>query len=368
MAAKRDYYEVLGIRQTATEAEIKRAFRARAREYHPDVNKAAGAETQFKEINEAYEVLSDTSKRASYDRFGHAGVNGSGYQSYAGFDAFSDIFDQFFGAGGRRGQRGPQRGSDLRYDLDISFEEAVFGSEKTLEIPALRACARCQGTGAEPNSGETVCPSCHGSGEIRRAQQSVFGQFVNVVMCDRCQGEGRIPGEPCTKCHGQGRERATRTVTVKIPAGVDNGQQVRLTGEGEAGPKGGPPGDLYVVLDVSDHPLFQRNGSQIEYELPITVAQAALGDEVEVPTLDGPETVKISPGTQSGQTIRLRLRGVPHLRGSGRGDMYVQVRVVVPTHLTHEQRAHFEALSATLQVEAEHEKGFFGRVKEAFGA
>ena len=367
MAAKRDYYEVLGVSQTASEVEIKRAFRARAREYHPDVNKDHGAETQFKEVNEAYEVLSDQTKRAAYDRFGHAGVGGAGGQAYTGFGDFADIFDQFFGVGGRHGQRGPQRGSDLRYDLDISFEEAVFGCEKVLDIPALRACARCHGSGAEPDSGETVCPSCHGSGEIRRVQQSVFGQFVNVVMCDRCQGEGKIPGDPCVQCRGAGRERVTRAVTVKIPAGVDNGQQVRLTGEGEAGPKGGPAGDLYVVLTVAEHAQFQREGAHIQFELPITVAQAALGDEVEVPTLDGVENIKIPPGTQSGQTVRMRGKGVPLLRGSGRGDMYVLVRVVVPTRLSAEERSLFRKLAETLEVDEEADKGFFGRVKEAFG-
>jgi molecular chaperone DnaJ len=366
MATKRDYYEVLGVTQTATEVEIKRAFRARAREYHPDVNKKAGAETQFKEIIEAYEVLSDGAKRSAYDRFGHAGVNGAGQQAYAGFDAFADIFDQFFGAGGQRGQRGPQRGADLRYDLDIEFEEAIFGVERVLEIPALRACSRCGGRGLEPNSKENTCPTCHGSGEIRRVQQSVFGQFVNVVMCDRCHGEGKIPGEPCVKCQGEGRERVTRNVTVKIPAGVDNGQQIRLTGEGESGPKGGPAGDLYVVLSVSSHTQFQRNGTQIQFELPITVAQAALGDQVDVPTLEGSETVRVPAGTQSGHTIRLRGRGVPYLRGSGRGDLFVQVRVVVPTKLTSEQRVLFENLAESLEVESE-DRGFFGRVKEAFG-
>jgi len=365
MATKRDYYEVLGIPETATEVEIKQAFRQAAREHHPDVNKESGAEARFKEINEAYEVLSDSNKRATYDRFGHAGVNGAGSQSY-GFD-FSDIFDQFFGMGSTRGQRGPQRGSDLRYDLRISFDEAVFGAERVLDIPALRTCDRCDGRGAEPGTTDTACPTCHGSGEMRRIQQSVFGQFVNVVMCDRCQGDGRVPGDPCVNCRGQGRVRGTRKVTVKIPAGVDNGQQVRLTGEGESGPKGGPAGDLYVLLQVAQHEHFVRNGTQIAYELPVTVAQAALGDEVRVPTVDGSETVKIPAGTQSGETVRLRGKGVPHLRGGGRGDMFVQIRVVVPTRLTSEQRALFETLGKTLDVaDVGADKGFFDRVKEAF--
>lgn len=367
MAAKRDYYEVLGVSETSSEVEIKRAFRQRAREHHPDVSKTSGAEARFKEINEAYEVLSDPGKRAAYDRFGHAGVNGAAGQSY-GFDSFSDIFDQFFGAGGSRGQRGPQRGSDLRYDLEIGFEEAIFGTEKVLDIPALRTCDRCSGRGAEPGSGETACPSCHGSGELRRVQQSVFGQFVNVVMCDRCQGEGRVPGDPCVKCRGQGRVRGTHKVAVKIPAGVDNGQQVRMTGEGEAGPKGGPAGDLYVVLTVAEHECFVRSGSQIAYELPITVAQAALGDEVEVPTIDGHETVRIPAGTQSGQTIRLRGKGVPYLRGSGRGDMFVQVRVIIPARLSSEQRTLFEALATTLEIgdDLGRDQGLLDRLKAAF--
>ncbi|SRR5579884_197414 len=367
MTTKRDYYEVLGLPRDASDADIKKAFRARARQHHPDVNKEPGAEMRFKEINEAYEVLSDAGKRATYDRFGHAGLGSAGFQSYSSpFDGFADIFDQFFGTAGRRSQRGPQRGSDLRYDLEISFEEAVFGGERAIRIPALRTCDRCDGSGAEPNSEPTVCPICHGSGEIRRVQQSVFGQFVNVVMCDRCQGEGRVPGEPCQKCRGQGRERGVREVTVKIPAGVDNGQQIRLSGEGESGPRGGPPGDLYVVLEVAEHPLFQRDGFDIQYEMPINVAQAALGDEVAVPTLEGSEKIRVPAGTQSGHTIRLRGRGIPYLRGSGRGDMFVIVRVMVPTKLTDEQRAHFQALLGGLQQESE-EKSFFEKVKEALG-
>lgn len=367
MAAKRDYYEILGVSRTATDTDIKRAFRARAREYHPDINKDAAAEARFKEASEAYEILSDQRKRSAYDRLGHAGVSGAGYQSYGGFEGFSDIFDQFFGTGSRRGSRGPQRGADLRYDLEVSFEEAVFGTGTVLEIPTLRTCGHCAGSGAEPGSDETVCPSCHGSGEIRRIQQSMFGQFVNVVMCQRCRGEGRIAGDPCKQCVGQGREQRTQSVTVKIPAGVDNGQQVRLSGEGEAGPRGGPPGDLYVVLEVKEHSLFHRDGAEIHYEVPVTVAQAALGDQLTAPTLDGNESIRIPPGTQSGHSIRLRGRGVPYLRGSGRGDMYVTVRVVTPTRLTAEQRAHFEALAESLELESDEDKGFFDRVKEAFG-
>lgn len=368
MAAKRDYYEVLGISRTAGEEEIKRAFRTQARQYHPDVNKEAGAEVRFKEVSEAYQVLSDQRKRAAYDRFGHSGVNGSaGFGAQAGFEGFADIFEQFFGGAARQGHRGSQRGSDLRYDLHISFEEAVFGSEKELEIPTLMPCSRCSGSGAEPGSQRTTCPSCRGTGEQRRVQQSVFGQFVNVVICERCQGQGQIPGTPCGRCRGQGRERGARHVTVKIPGGVDDGQQIRLTGEGEAGPQGGAAGDLYVVLTVEEHPFFRRDGADIYYEMPINVAQAALGNEVTVPTLDGTVDLKVPAGVQPGHTFRLRGKGVPLLRSPGRGDMFVETRIVVPSRLSPRQRELFQSLADTLEPEPQGEKGFFDKVKEKFG-
>jgi molecular chaperone DnaJ len=370
VATKRDYYEVLGVPRSASDEEIKRAFRARARQYHPDVNKDPEAEARFKEINEAYEVLSDAQKRAAYDRFGHAGVSGAAgsYQTYTtGFEGFADIFEQFFGTGGRYAYRGPQRGADLRYDLDISFEEAVFGTEKELEIPTWQVCTRCGGSGAAPDAAQRICPVCRGAGEIRRVQQSLFGQFVNVILCEHCQGEGRIAGSPCQRCGGQGRERITKTVTVKIPAGVDSGQQIRLSGEGEVGPKGGPAGDLYVVLNVAEHPYFKREGSDIYYELPLNVAQATLGVEVIVPTLDGTSELRIPPGTQPGHTFRLRGKGVPFLRSSGRGDMYVVTRVVVPSKLTPHQRALFEELAESLEREPQTDRGFFDKLKEALG-
>jgi molecular chaperone DnaJ len=366
VAARRDYYEVLGISRQASETDIKSAFRASARKYHPDVNKEPEAESRFKEINEAYEVLSDSSKRSIYDRYGHSGLNNAGFQS-SGFEGFASFFDQFFDIGGRR-SRGPQRGADLRYDLSISFEEAVFGVDRVLDIPSRVACERCGGSGSEPGSGATTCPTCNGSGEIRRMQQSVFGQFVNVVMCDRCGGEGQIPGDPCHECGGEGRKLTNRQVTVKIPAGIDNGQQVRLSGQGEAGPRGGPAGDLYVVVNIHDHRYLQRDGVNLYLDLPITVAQAALGDTVRVDTLEGSEDVMVPAGIQSGQQLRLRNRGVPHLRGSGRGDLFLLVRVVIPTKLTSEQRTHFQALDTSLKAEREAEKGFFARVKEAFRA
>jgi molecular chaperone DnaJ len=367
VATKRDYYEILGVDRSASEVEIKRAFRNQARKYHPDVNKAPDAEARFKEINEAYEVLGDPRKRSTYDRFGHAGPGGS-FGGFSDLGGFADIFETFFGAGGRRGTyRGPQRGADLRYDMRISFEEAVFGTERKIEIPVLQICEACGGSGARPGSGAQTCPRCHGSGELRRVQQSVFGQFVNVVACDTCHGEGQVLGSPCDVCYGEGRERRTKTIEVKIPAGVDRGQQIRLAGEGEIGPKGGPPGDLYIVLDVEEHPLFTRDGYDIYYDLPLNVAQASLGDDVTVPTLEGDVELRVPQGTQNGRAFRLRGKGVPHLRSHERGDMHVVARVVTPTKLTARQRELFEELARELDQHSREGKGFFDKVKEKFG-
>jgi molecular chaperone DnaJ len=372
---KRDYYEVLGVARGAGDDELKRAFRKLAREYHPDVNKSPEAETRFKEIGEAYEVLSDPQKRRVYDQFGHSGLNSQGYggfQGFEGFGSFADIFEQFdsfFGSAARTvSRRGPQRGADLRYDLQITFEEAAFGAEKTLEVPRQETCEVCKGSGAEPNTEPVVCPQCNGSGEIRRVQQSVFGQFVNVTACGRCHGEGRIVDKPCKECRGQGRVTKTRQLTVKIPAGVDNGQQIRLSGEGEAGPKGGPAGNLYVVLDVKPHPFFKREGSDVFYELPISFAQAALGDEIEVPTIDGKLMLTVPAGTQTGKTFRLREKGVPHLRGMGRGDEYVAVRVRTPTQLSARERELFGELAKLEEHQIKpNERGFFDKVKDTLG-
>ncbi|HKO24391.1 MAG TPA: molecular chaperone DnaJ [Chloroflexota bacterium] len=350
---KRDYYEVLGVARNASEDELKRAFRTLARQYHPDVNKSPDAEARFKEIGEAYDVLSDPQKRRVYDQCGHAGLDRQGYGGFQGFEGFgsvADIFEQvdtFFGGAGRgRTRRSPQRGADLRYDLTITFEEAVFGTEKTLEIPRLESCGVCKGSGAEPKTEPTICPQCTGNGELRRVRQSLLGQVVKVTPCGRCQGEGRIISTPCHACHGQGCVRKTRQLTVRIPAGVDSGQQIRLCGEGEAGPKGGPPGNLYVVLEVTPHPFFEREGSDIFCALPLCFAQAALGDRVEVPTIDGSAILAIPAGTHTGQTFRLREKGVPHLGGVGRGDQYVTVRVCTPTQLSPRERQLFEELAA----------------------
>jgi molecular chaperone DnaJ len=344
-ANKRDYYEVLGVSRNATEDEVKRAFRRLAKQYHPDANKEQGAEARFVEVNEAYEVLSDPQKRAAYDRFGHAGVNngagmGAGFADFGGFSTINDLFETFFAnATGTQRRSGTQRGADLRYDLTITFEEAVFGCQKEIELPRWETCSTCRGSGAQPGTSKARCAACQGTGEIRRVQQSIFGQFVNVTMCERCRGEGYVITTPCEKCRGQGRVRNIRHVVVNIPAGVDDGINVRVTGEGEVSARGGTPGNLYVILTVKPHPFFKRQGNDIIYEMPISFTQAALGDEVAVPTVDGKEvTLKIPPGTQSNRSFRLKGLGVPVVHSSARGDEHVIVKVVTPTNLTPEQK------------------------------
>jgi molecular chaperone DnaJ len=365
-----DYYETLGVPRTASAEDIKRAFRRLAMEYHPDRNQQPGAEARFKAINEAYEVLSDPDKRAAYDRFGMAGVNGMGERGFEGFGNFSgfgDIFDAFFGGSATRTRRSAQRGRDLHDEVSITFEQAAGGTEKEIELTRLENCAICGGRGSEPGSQPDKCPSCNGAGEVRRVQQSIFGQFVNVATCDRCRGEGRIISRPCTACRGSGRERKQRKLVIKIPPGVDTGSQMRLSGEGEAGLNGGGPGNLYVTINVQAHQFFRREGDDLVYDLPINFAQAALGDEVEIPTLDGRTTVKIPAGTQSGRVFQLRDKGMPHLRGGGRGDELVNVRVITPASLSKEQRKLFEQLSGTLGTAGPHEdKGIFGRLRDEF--
>lgn len=369
---KRDYYEVLGVQRNAAPEEIKKAFRRLARQYHPDVSKEPGAEAKFKEINEAYEVLSDPQKRAMYDRFGHTipGGSGAGFDPFSGADPFSTIFDAFFGGQGMGGrtQRGPQRGADLRYNLRLTFEEAIFGCEKEIEFRRLELCHMCHGSGAEPGTDPVRCPKCGGTGEIR--QRAPIFNMVTVTTCDTCGGTGQVIPIPCRTCGGEGRVRQKRTITVKVPAGVDSNSQIRISGEGEAGPRGGPHGNLYVALEVEPHPYFLRDGNDIVLELRLNVAQAALGDEVEVPTVDGSERLKIPPGTQTGQVFRLRGKGVPYLRQSGRGDQVVVARVVVPTKLTEQQRKLFQDLAKTLDdagPTSERDEGFFGRLKDALG-
>ncbi|MEO7021388.1 MAG: molecular chaperone DnaJ [Ktedonobacteraceae bacterium] len=347
---KRDYYEVLGVARTATDDEIKKAFRRLAKQYHPDANKEQGADARFIEVNEAYEVLSDAQKRGIYDRFGHAGVtNGAGgaagFNEY-GFSSINDLFETFF-AGSSTSQRrtGAQRGADLRYDLTISFEEAVFGCQKEIELPRWENCTHCNGNGAQPGTSTSRCSGCQGTGEIRRVQQSIFGQFVNVTVCERCRGEGRVITTPCEKCRGQGRVRNNRRVKVNIPAGVDDGINVRVTGEGEVSSRGGTPGNLYVILTVKPHPFFKRSSNDIIYELPLSFTQAAIGAEVEVPTVDSKNmALKIPPGTQSGRSFRLKNMGVPVVHSTARGDQHVIVKVVTPTNLSAEEKRLFEEL------------------------
>ncbi len=374
---QRDLYEILDVPKTASEQDLKKAFRKLAMEFHPDRNKAEDAPEKFKEINRAYEVLSDPQKRAAYDRYGHAAIDGqsgggNGFDGFQGFDGgFGDIFDAFFGGaagrGGGRRRRGPARGSDLRYPLDITFEEAVFGVEKEIEFPRLERCETCAGKGTAAGAEVSTCPECNGAGEIRRSQQSIFGQFVNVTACGRCQGEGSVITNPCTTCKGTGREQKTRKLNIKVPAGVDEGAQIRITAEGEAGARGGEQGNLYVVLGVAPHERFERVDDHIVLELPVNIAQATLGARVEIPTLDGDAPFEVPAGTQSGEDFVIRAKGVPHLRGIGRGDMVVRVTVVVPEDVTEEQRLLLEKLAATMGTPTlpRKHKGFFERIRDA---
>jgi molecular chaperone DnaJ len=372
MSSKRDYYEVLGVGRAASPDEIKRAYRRLARQYHPDVSQEPNAETRFKEINEAYEVLSDQQKRTAYDRFGHAGAQGfGGFEGFGGFrdpfEIFEELFGASFGMGGRtRAHRGPRRGADLRYDLEIQFEEAVFGAEKEIEVPRQQTCPPCHGSGAEPGTSPIRCPDCNGTGEVRRQT----GFFVNIVACPRCRGEGEVVTTPCNQCRGRKRVVETRHLSLKIPAGVDDGTQIRLAGEGEEGISGGPPGNLYVVLRVKPHRFFRRMDHNIHLELAINIAQAALGDEVEVPTVDGAmEKMTVPAGIQTGETIRMRGKGVPHLRRDGRGDQLVTIQVLTPTNLDESQRELLSELGKTLdrEVVPQRERSFFDRVREALG-
>jgi molecular chaperone DnaJ len=353
MAAERDFYEILGVERGAPDAEIKRAFRKLAQQWHPDVNTDPAAQERFKEINEAYQVLSDPQRRQSYDMFGRAGVSGAGGGDggfgAAGFGGFSDIFDAFFGgstAGQARRAR-PTTGSDLRYDLRITFEEAVLGVEKEIEFPVLGRCDTCGGSGAKAGSTPVQCTQCNGRGEVRSVRQTMLGQMVNVAPCPRCHGEGRTIESPCDACHGEGRTERRRSLRVSIPAGIDEGHQVRLSNEGEVGPRGGAPGSLYVAVHVAAHPSLTREGTELFFEAELSIAQAALGTKLHVPTVDGEAAeVDIKAGTQPGTEIRLRGRGVPHLRRpSTRGDLHIIANVIVPTKLSKHQRELLEAFA-----------------------
>ncbi|CAN5788180.1 molecular chaperone DnaJ [soil metagenome] len=352
MVTQRDYYDILGVPRGAGEEDIKRAFRKLAQQWHPDVNTSTEADVRFKEINEAYQVLSDPQRRQAYDMFGYAGAGGEGFDPFGGFQAggfqgFGDLFDAFFGGatGGARRPRVPT-GADLRYDLQLTFAEAIAGVEKEIDFTALARCETCQGNGAEPGTEPVSCPRCQGSGELRQVRSTMLGQVVNVTMCDRCRGTGKIVETPCPTCHADGRVERKRTLRVTIPAGIDEGHQVRLSGEGEAAPRGGTPGNLYVVVHVAAHAELRRRDTELFYELPLSITQAALGARVSVPTADGEEEIDIKPGTQPGSEIRLRGRGVPHLRRQGmRGDVHVLVDVRVPNRLSARQRELLEQLA-----------------------
>jgi molecular chaperone DnaJ len=348
MATSRDYYEILGVPRNASEEEIKRAFRRLAFKYHPDHNKEPSAAEKFKEINEAYEVLSDARKRATYDRYGRAGT-----LDWAGFDEFNlgglgDIFDAFFGATTAARQRIPRKGNNLHANLTISFEEAVFGANKEIELWRIEVCSVCHGIGSRPGTNPERCPNCNGKGEVRRVQQGIFGRFTYVTACPRCHGDGSVITDPCLHCKGTGREKVKRRLTVTIPPGVDEGYQLHLPNQGDAGEYGGPPGDILVALSIKPHHLFTRKGYDIVYELPINFAQAALGDSIAIPTIDGEAMLKIPAGTQHGTVFRIKGKGVPHLNKRGRGDQVVVVKVVTPQAMSARERQLFEELAKTL--------------------
>lgn len=379
----RDYYEILGISRTASDQEIKSAYRKLALKYHPDRNQGSkSAEEKFKEAAEAYAVLADAQKRSMYDRFGHAGVN-AGAGAGAGFDpsvftGFEDIlgglgdifgFGDLFGGGRRRG--GPQRGADLRYDLEISFDESARGVETSIQIPRAELCGTCSGTGAAKGSGPTTCPTCHGRGQLRYQQ----GFFTVARTCGQCRGTGQIIANPCETCHGAGRINKERKITVKIPAGIATGQRLRLAGEGEHGAAGGPPGDLYVVIQVQEHAFFRRDGNDLYCEIPVNFTTLALGGEIIVPTVDGStEKVTVPAGTEPGATFRLRGKGMPDVTGRGRGDTLVTLAVSVPRKLSKEQRHLLEQLAKALPPEKfeptqnePEDRGIFERVRDIFG-
>ena len=355
-----DYYEALGVSREANDEEIRRAFRRKAMEFHPDRNRTPGAEDKFKEINEAYQVLGDQEKRARYDRFGHAGVNGGGssdrpFDGFDPFGGFGDIFDTFFGGGGQQRANRARPGEDITQRITLSFEEAVFGCERDIEINRVEPCRHCSGAGNEPGTPVTTCATCHGSGQVRRAQRSVFGQFAVATPCGDCRATGRVIETPCRNCRARGVERRQRTRAITIPAGIENGMQVRVTGEGDAGSNGGPPGNLYVQVRVLDHPVFVRDGFDLVCDLSINMAEAALGVTKPAPTLEGEEVpLEIPAGAKSGSYFRLRGRGIPHLRRDGRmnnrrGDIRVIVTVDIPARLSKYQRELLENLAYSFE-------------------
>jgi molecular chaperone DnaJ len=372
---QRDYYEILGVQRNASVDELKSAFRKLAREFHPDVNKSPDAEEKFKEINEAYAILSDPEKRPVYDRYGRDGLKGMGgmpdFSTVDFSDLFEDLFNGFgfggFGASGgrKRSRNTPHRGVDLSYKLQLAFEDVVFGVEKEIEFSRDEACSVCRGSGAEPGTSSTRCVTCGGQGEVRTVRQTFLGSMVQVTTCPSCNGQGEVISSPCRTCRGRGLERRTVRKIVSVPAGVDEGTQIRLAGEGQPGTNNGPNGNLYIELGVKNHKFFRRLKDDIVLDLSVNIAQAALGAEIEVPTVDGKEKLKIPAGTQPGKMFTLKSKGIPHLRASGRGDEHVIVNVEIPTRLSAEQRNLFEELSKTLGSEVNpQERGFLDRLKE----
>ncbi len=358
--ATRDYYEVLEVSRTATEEQIRSAYRRLARQHHPDVNAAPDAAARFREITEAYEILSDGQRRQRYDMFG----SGQGQGDFG----IGDLFDTFFGGDQRRRERGPLRGADLRFEIEIELLDAVRGGERAVTIPRLDVCERCKGEGAEPGSSVTTCATCQGHGEVRQVRQSVFGRFVNVSTCPRCGGSGETLDKPCSSCRGEGRRRTERPLTLPIPAGIDDGQQLRVAGEGEAGLRGGPAGDLYVLIRIKEHAKFKRDGDDLLHVLRVTPAQAALGADCLVPTIDGESAkLKVPAGAQHGQVVRLRGKGVPHYGAGGRGDQLVYLDVVIPKSLSKEERTLWERLRQVTSAPSQDDDAMLGKIKDAFG-
>ena len=373
---KRDYYEVLGVSRTVSQEEIKVAFRKLARQYHPDVNKSPDAEEKFKEINEAFMVLSDTEKRSIYDRYGHEGLRSTGgMPDWNTVDPF-EIFEQFFGGMGGMGgfsssrtrRNSPRRGEDLFYSITLEFEEAASGLDRELEITRDEVCERCNGSGAEPGTSPVTCSTCQGRGEIRQMRQTFLGSMVQVTTCPDCGGSGRVISDRCKTCGGRGVERKSIKKIIPIPAGVDNGTQIRLSGEGQPGTNGGPRGNLYIEIKVKAHKFFRRRNDDVLLDMNINIAQAALGAEVKVPTLEGDEKLVIPPGTQPGKVFKLRHKGIPHLRTNGKGDQLVVINVEIPSRLTSEQRELFEKLAKTLGSEVlPQERSFLDMLKDVLG-
>lgn len=380
MADKRDYYEVLGVGKDASADEIKKAYRKLAKKYHPDMNPGdKEAEAKFKEASEAYEVLSDSEKKARYDQFGHAGVDpnygagagaggygGAGFGGFGGFGDVGDIFETFFGGGGSRARsNGPRKGRDVERAIEITFEEAAFGVSKTINVSHMESCTTCNGSGAKPGTQPKTCTVCGGSGQVRKVQNSIFGQMATSVPCSACHGEGRIIEEPCPDCGGRGQKRVSKKIDVKIPAGIDHGQTISIRGQGDCGTKGGPSGDLYLTVTIAKHPVFEREGFNVLCNLPVSFVEATLGADVDVPTLDGKVSFTIPEGTQNGTVFRLRGKGITRLRGSGRGDQYVKVEIEVPKNLDRKQKEILRQFGETLDIKNfQKKKSFFERMKK----